>query len=66
MRYRYSAEENGKLVKKATVYTRDEHGINVEDVDSEAVGIVQRLRDAGYESYIVGGAVRDLILKKKP
>jgi poly(A) polymerase len=66
MRYRYSAEENGKLVKKATVYTRNEHGINVEDVDSEAIGIVQRLRDAGYESYIVGGAVRDLILKKKP
>jgi len=66
MRFRYSAEENGKLVKKAIVYTRDEHGINFEDVDSEAVGIVRRLKDAGYESYIVGGAVRDLILKKKP
>ena len=66
MRFRYSTEENGKLVKKATVYTRDEHGINFEDVDSEAVSIVQRLKDSGYESYIVGGAVRDLILKKKP
>jgi len=66
MRFRYSAEENGKLVRKAVVYTRDEHGINFEDVDSEAVGIVRRLKDAGYESYIVGGAVRDLILKKKP
>ena len=66
MRYRYSAEENGKLVKTATVYTRDEHGINYEDVDREAINIVQRLKDAGHESYIVGGAVRDLILKKKP
>jgi poly(A) polymerase len=66
MRFRYSAEENGKLVKKAVVYTRDEHGINFEDVDKEAINIVQRLRDSGYESYIVGGAVRDLILKKKP
>jgi poly(A) polymerase len=66
MRFRYSAEENGKLVKKAVVFTRDEHGINYEDVDKEAVNIVQRLRDSGYESYIVGGAVRDLILKKKP
>ncbi|MDR2717624.1 MAG: polynucleotide adenylyltransferase PcnB [Treponema sp.] len=66
MRFRYSAEENGKLVKKAIVYTRDEHGINFEDVDIEAIGIVRRLKDAGYESYIVGGAVRDLILKKKP
>jgi len=66
MRFRYSAEKNGKLVKKAIVYTHDEHGINFEDVDSEAIGIVRRLKDAGYESYIVGGAVRDLILKKKP
>jgi poly(A) polymerase len=66
MRFRYSVEENGKLVKQAVVYTSDEHGINFEDVDREAINIVQRLRYAGYESYIVGGAVRDLILKKKP
>ena len=66
MRYRYSTEENGKLVKRALVYTQDEHEINFDDVDSEAVSIVKRLKDAGYESYIVGGAVRDLILKKKP
>jgi poly(A) polymerase len=66
MRFRYSAEENGKLIKKAVVYTKDEHGINFEDVDKEAINIVQRLKDSGYESYIVGGAVRDLILKKKP
>jgi poly(A) polymerase len=66
MRFRYSAGENGKPVKKAVVYTRDEHGINFDDIDGEAVAIVQRLKDAGYESYIVGGAVRDLILGKKP
>jgi poly(A) polymerase len=66
MRYRYSTEENGKMVKRAVVYTQDEHGINFDDVDSEAISIVRKLKDAGYESYIVGGAVRDLILKKKP
>jgi poly(A) polymerase len=66
MRFRYAAGKNGKLVKKALVYTRDEHGINFADVDSEAVGIVQRLKNAGYDTYIVGGAVRDLILGKKP
>ncbi|MDR0291160.1 MAG: polynucleotide adenylyltransferase PcnB [Treponema sp.] len=66
MRFRYAAEESGKMVKKAAVYTREEHGINFEDVDSEAVSIVQRLKDSGYESYIVGGAVRDLLLGKRP
>ncbi|MDR1251459.1 MAG: polynucleotide adenylyltransferase PcnB [Treponema sp.] len=66
MRYRYSAGENGEPIKKALVYTRDEHGINFADVDGEAVSIVQRLKNAGYDTYIVGGAVRDLILGKKP
>jgi poly(A) polymerase len=66
MRFRYAAGENGKPVQKAIVYTRDEHGINFADVDSEAVSIVRHLKDAGYDTYIVGGAVRDLILGKKP
>jgi len=66
MRYRYSAGENGRLEKKAAIYTCDEHGINFADVDSEAVSIVRRLKGAGFKTYIVGGAVRDLILGKKP
>ncbi|MDR2495429.1 MAG: polynucleotide adenylyltransferase PcnB [Spirochaetaceae bacterium] len=66
MRVRYSTEKDGKPVKKAMVYTQDEHGINFSDVDTEAVTIVEQLRANGYETYIVGGAVRDLILGKKP
>ena len=66
MRFRYSTEENGKLIKKAAVYTQDEHRINFSDVDSQAVYITERLQANGYETYIVGGAVRDLILGKKP
>jgi len=65
LRFRYS-EENGRLVKKAAVYTVNEHGISIDDVDKEAISIVHRLKEAGYDSYIVGGAVRDLLLKKKP
>jgi len=66
MRYRYSTGKNGKLVKKATIYTCDEHGINFSDIDREAVGIIKKLKHAGFDAYIVGGAVRDLILGKKP
>ncbi|MDR0322510.1 MAG: polynucleotide adenylyltransferase PcnB [Treponema sp.] len=66
MRYRYSTGSNGKFEKKAIIYTRDEHGINFADVDSEAVGIIKRLKGAGFDTYVVGGAVRDLILGKKP
>jgi poly(A) polymerase len=66
MRIRYITENNGRTVKKAVVYTQDEHGINFADVDSDAVYITERLRAHGYETYIVGGAVRDLMLGKKP
>jgi poly(A) polymerase len=48
------------------VYTQDEHGINLADVDPDAVHIIERLVAAGFETYIVGGAVRDLVLGKKP
>jgi poly(A) polymerase len=66
LRIRYSTGKNGNPVKKAVVYTQDEHGISFSDVDRDAVSITERLKAAGYETYIVGGAVRDLILGKKP
>jgi poly(A) polymerase len=66
VRIRYSAEKDGRPVKKAVVYTRDEHTIGIESVDKDAVHIVERLRNNGYETYIVGGAVRDLLLGKHP
>jgi poly(A) polymerase len=66
MRFRYSTAKNGKPVKKAAVYTLDEHGIPLSNVDDDAIRIVERLKASGFDSYIVGGAVRDLILGKKP
>jgi poly(A) polymerase len=66
MLIRYGKEQDGKLIKKAVVYTRDEHRITFADVDGDAVFITGRLRANGQEGYIVGGAVRDLILGKKP
>jgi poly(A) polymerase len=66
LRIRYGKEENGALIKKAVVYTRDEHRINFANVDDDAVFICSRLRANGFETYVVGGAVRDLMLGKKP
>ncbi len=45
---------------------KDEHGIDPALVDERAVKVVQTLKDAGYEAYIVGGAVRDLLLGLRP
>jgi poly(A) polymerase len=66
LRFRYSAAENGRPVKKALVYTVDEHHIDKNAVDPDALRVVERLRANGHETYIVGGAVRDLLVDKRP
>jgi poly(A) polymerase len=42
------------------------HGIDVGLVDERARNVVATLQDAGFEAYIVGGAVRDLLLGLRP
>ena len=45
---------------------QSEHGIDAKLVDDRALKVVQTLKDGGYEAYIVGGAVRDLLLGLRP
>jgi poly(A) polymerase len=52
----------GKRVEIAA----DVHGIDPELLDDRAVKVVKTLTDAGFEAYIVGGAVRDLLLGVRP
>ena len=66
MLYRYGSDSKGNLVKKACVYTKDEHLISLSNIDPDALQIISRLRDVGCTSYVVGGAVRDLIVGNKP
>jgi poly(A) polymerase len=63
---RYRRSEDGKPVAKAVVYTQAEHKIERSGIDPDALRIVERLRENGHEAYIVGGAVRDLLLGRRP
>ncbi|MBI5279283.1 MAG: polynucleotide adenylyltransferase PcnB [Burkholderiales bacterium] len=44
----------------------DDHGIDPALVDERALNVVHTLKEAGHEAYIVGGAVRDLLLGLRP
>lgn len=66
MIYRYSKDRCGHPVKTATIYTKEEHKILLEKIDSDCLNVIMRLRECGFDSYIVGGAVRDLILGNTP
>lgn len=43
-----------------------EHDLDPKLIDSDALYILSKLRQAGYTAYLVGGSVRDLLIKKRP
>jgi poly(A) polymerase len=43
-----------------------DHGIDPKLVDERAINVVRTLKQAGFEAYIVGGAVRDLLVGLRP
>lgn len=51
---------------KPRVYSATDLGINAAAIPSYATKVTRGLQDAGYEAFIVGGAVRDLLLGHQP
>ncbi len=47
-------------------YTRAEHGIDRRDISDAAIRTCEGLQAAGYDAFVVGGAVRDLLLGRHP
>ena len=45
---------------------RDAHSISRKDISPNALRVLYRLRDGGYAAYLVGGAVRDLLVGGHP
>jgi poly(A) polymerase len=43
-----------------------QHGIDPDLLDDHAVRVVSTLQGAGFEAYVVGGAVRDLLVGRRP
>lgn len=44
----------------------EKHRIDLALIDERAIRVVSTLQEAGFEAYIVGGAVRDLLLSHRP
>ncbi|MFO7729241.1 MAG: polynucleotide adenylyltransferase PcnB [Spirochaetia bacterium] len=65
MRVRYGAHGN-KAKQVAKIYASREHRIDVKRVDKDAIKVIKRLNDKGFSAYLVGGAVRDLLIDRYP
>lgn len=48
------------------VIPRDEHGISRKQMSRSALKVLYHLREAGFSAYLVGGAVRDLLVGRAP
>lgn len=48
------------------IIPRDQHNISRANISEHALKVLYRLHKAGYEAYLVGGGVRDLLLGRHP
>jgi poly(A) polymerase len=49
-----------------TIISRSEHPISRANISPNALKVLYRLKDAGYQAHLVGGGVRDLLLGREP
>lgn len=52
--------------REPVVLARSKHPISRRDIDPDALKVLYRLARKGHKAYLVGGAVRDLLLGKRP
>lgn len=53
-------------VNKVTVVPRERHNISRKDISPSALKVLYRLNDTGFQAFLVGGGVRDLLIGGHP
>ena len=51
---------------KERIYVQAEHGIRRDELSNAAISVCEGLHRAGFKAFVVGGAVRDLLLRRHP
>ncbi len=53
-------------LKEPIVLTRDQHPVSRQLISPNALKVLYRLNKGGFDAYLVGGGVRDILLGQKP
>jgi poly(A) polymerase len=53
-------------IDQPSVIPRSEHEISRASISAGALKVLQRLHNSGFEAYLVGGGVRDLLMGREP
>ncbi len=51
---------------KPRIIARDQHNVSRKQISQSALKVIRQLQEAGFEAYLVGGGVRDLLLGNTP
>lgn len=55
-----------KNIEPKYIITRDRHSVSKMDINNNALTVLNTINHAGFNAYLVGGSVRDLLLHKSP
>lgn len=56
----------GPTISSPKIIPRAEHVVSRANISDNALKVLYRLNSAGYEAYLVGGGVRDMLLGREP
>ncbi|MCX7097604.1 MAG: polynucleotide adenylyltransferase PcnB [Methylococcales bacterium] len=54
------------VASKVKIYARPEHNISRAQISENALKVLYKLQKEGFDAYLVGGCVRDLLLGREP
>jgi len=60
------SDGDGRRPADPIIIPRDGHSISRKQISQNALNVLYTLKDAGFEAYLVGGCVRDLLLGHEP
>ena len=63
---RLNLESRNELAPSLRIIPRDQHIISRKNISKAALRVLYRLNEAGFTAFLVGGAVRDLLLGVQP
>ncbi len=58
--------QTDSVILAPRIIPRDSHNVSRKDMSPNALRVLYRLRDAGFTAYLVGGAVRDILVGGHP
>ncbi len=58
--------DTGSVSAHVKIYTRAEHNVSRSQISENALKVLYRLQKEGFDAYLVGGCVRDLLLGREP